>query len=408
MKQNEVFNKIGGIIKELSDQYEYLQTVKDDLNELELDLFASNAQFLTDHVEVLCKLNLQSPKFKKLIFDRAETPAKEKFFEPVVQQMNNGNRLKESKTVREPETKPVVAEKVNAVNSEELPVPHIDLSSGSREDNYSYIREISGTVREDLLLNEAKQQGEEITSAVEEIRPLSKRKKTENIEVISLPEDPSVEPEAKDIWPMEVFTEAPIENEPEITETVEFIAEPIVEKAPETVEPVEPIIEPVVKKQTETAELVEAIVEPVTKKQPETVEFVDNKEPELIMPVRTVAEASVTKKLIEKAANDEIFTINQLFSKMDNKPVSKIDQLTIKPISDIKLAITLNDKLLYVKDLFNGYNLAYSEAVEILNRFNTFEEAMRFLNTNYVSKNNWASKPTTTNKFYALLKRRYA
>ena len=91
-----------------------------------------------------------------------------------------------------------------------------------------------------------------------------------------------------------------------------------------------------------------------------------------------------------------------------DKGISRTEQLSIKPISDIKLAITLNDKLLYVKDLFNGYNLAYSEAVEILNRFNTFEEASRFLKTNYVTKNNWDSKPATVEKFYALLKRRYA
>jgi CTP:phosphocholine cytidylyltransferase-like protein len=84
------------------------------------------------------------------------------------------------------------------------------------------------------------------------------------------------------------------------------------------------------------------------------------------------------------------------------------EQLSLKPISDIKLAITLNDKLLYVKDLFNGYNLAYSEAIQILNRFDSFEEAARFLKTNYVTKNNWESKPATMEKFYALLKRRYA
>ena len=60
-----------------------------------------------------------------------------------------------------------------------------------------------------------------------------------------------------------------------------------------------------------------------------------------------------------------------------------------------------------MKDLFNGYNLAYSEAIEILNRFSNFEEATRFLNTNYVAKNNWMSKPDTVEKFYAVLKRRY-
>ncbi len=94
-------------------------------------------------------------------------------------------------------------------------------------------------------------------------------------------------------------------------------------------------------------------------------------------------------------------------SQQGDKSSSNTGQSAITPISDIKLAITLNDKLLYVKDLFNGYNLAYSEAIEILNRFNTFEEATRFLKTNYVTKNNWDSKPATTEKFYALLKRRY-
>jgi len=63
---------------------------------------------------------------------------------------------------------------------------------------------------------------------------------------------------------------------------------------------------------------------------------------------------------------------------------------------------------LYIKDLFRGYSLAYSEAIEILNRFNTFEEAERFLNKNYVTKNDWESKPDTTEKFYELLKRRYS
>ncbi len=60
MKQKEVFKKIGDIIRELNDQYDYLKTVTDDLNDLELELFVSNAHFLTDHIEILCKLNLQN------------------------------------------------------------------------------------------------------------------------------------------------------------------------------------------------------------------------------------------------------------------------------------------------------------------------------------------------------------
>ena len=60
MKQQEVFKKIGVIIKELNDQYEYLKTVDGPLNELELELFLANSHFLGDHVVILSKLNAQN------------------------------------------------------------------------------------------------------------------------------------------------------------------------------------------------------------------------------------------------------------------------------------------------------------------------------------------------------------
>jgi len=60
MKQQEVFKKIGTILKELNDQYDYLSTGHEsNLNDLELELFVANAHFLSDHSEVLRKLNQQ-------------------------------------------------------------------------------------------------------------------------------------------------------------------------------------------------------------------------------------------------------------------------------------------------------------------------------------------------------------
>lgn len=76
-------------------------------------------------------------------------------------------------------------------------------------------------------------------------------------------------------------------------------------------------------------------------------------------------------------------------------------------ISDLKTAISLNDKLLFIKDLFNGYSLAYSEAIELLNRFDSLDEAQRFLDSNYAEKNQWATKQDTVDKFYAILRKRF-
>jgi hypothetical protein len=346
MKQKEVFKKIGGIIQELNDQYEYLKTVPDDLNDLELELFVANAHFLTDHIEVLCKLNLQN-RPKKVIEkpEKSEKPEKpeivyeQKYFEPVVQQMKHGldkgenNNGKEPLKVVEPNViaqekvtetpkkeavKNLESETYDSKQPEKTITPEIDLTVAAPADTYSFKREEPETIRHELILDET----------------------------MDLDEDENLE----------------IENEP-IRETKKT-----------------GLISPL------TAEA--AAEEPVAEKQLEI-------KPEPLA--------------VSRQADDEILTINQkMSSQLGEKGIAHAEQLNIKPISDIKLAITLNDKLLYVKDLFNGYNLAYSEAIEILNRFNTFEEATRFLKTNYVTKNNWESKPATTEKFYALLKRRYA
>jgi len=122
-------------------------------------------------------------------------------------------------------------------------------------------------------------------------------------------------------------------------------------------------------------------------------------------PLKEEVKPAAKKKV---AGKEEIITINQKISSGLNQKGSITAQAGAQPVTNLKNAITLNEKLLYIKDLFRGYSLAYSEAIEILNRFNTFEEAERFLNKNYVTKNDWESKPDTTEKFYELLKRRYS
>jgi hypothetical protein len=350
MKQKEVFKKIGGIIQELSEQYEYLQTTSENLNDLELELFVANAHFLTDHIEILCKLNLQN-RPKRPFIDKPENTYQQKFFEPVVQQMKPGADLKEVRLSRS-SVNPVEVEVVSTEVAEEKPLkpikeekltqeyiePQFDFTSQTPEDTYSFIREEPETIRHELILDEAETWEDE--------------------------EDGEVEGEEK----KENYTQKEETEIPLITE--QAAALPVAEEVVETV-----------------AEEIKA------EEKPESVKTEEE----------TLSAAPV------KDEEAEVITRNQkMSSQQGDKTTSKSEQLSIKPINDIKLAITLNDKLLYVKDLFNGYNLAYSEAIEILNRFNTFEEAQRFLKTNYVTKNNWEGKQATADKFYALLKRRYA
>ncbi len=78
-----------------------------------------------------------------------------------------------------------------------------------------------------------------------------------------------------------------------------------------------------------------------------------------------------------------------------------------KSVSDLRQAISLNDKLLYIKELFNGYNLAYGEAIDFANKLSSFEAADNFFQKNYAAQYNWADKQATVDKFYQLLNQRF-
>jgi hypothetical protein len=352
MKQQEVFKKTGAIIKELNEQYEYLQNTADDLNDLELELFVANTHFLKDHAEILRKLNLQKlqaqhtlpphveePEAKAPVIEEQKAPVipepkapvtpeikspptgEPKYFEPLVQQ------------VKQP-VKPVEPIQLEIAPAEdEQPAPQINLHTGSDKDSYSFEREEPETIRHELVVDEAEDWDEE-----EEVIPVVTEDKVRKFPQVTM--------------------EGILDNEPKVVD------EP---KADETQE----------------ANIVPTNPEPVIDNTPKVKEEEPVKE---------------TKPL----------SFNERMSAQLKGQQSPQAQPAEAPIKDIKAAISLNDKLLFVKDLFNGYSLAYSEAIEIVNRFTSFEEADRFLKTNYVVKNNWEGKKATADKFYALLKRRYA
>ncbi|GHE47595.1 hypothetical protein [Sphingobacterium griseoflavum] len=106
-------------------------------------------------------------------------------------------------------------------------------------------------------------------------------------------------------------------------------------------------------------------------------------------------------------------TLNEMLQQQRTAALGQSATIASQPsksqerVVDLKSVINLNDKLLFIKDLFNGYSLAYSEAIELLNRYNSFAEADVFLQTNYALKNNWGDKPQTVEKLYAVLRKKF-
>ncbi|MEO6851736.1 MAG: hypothetical protein ABI203_03445 [Mucilaginibacter sp.] len=307
MKQQEVFKKIGTIVKELNEQYEYLSTTTEPLNDLELELFVANTHFLSEHSEVLRKLNLQSPP----PIQKTAVQPEEKYFEPVVQQGTPVNLEEKAPPIAAASEKPAEVT-ISSTSEYDSPAPSIDLG-GHDEEDISYMRQQPEIIRHELILDES------------------------------------------ELWEDEddqgFVSEELTDNEEELIET------PFVKA------PVKPAMQPIAATHVAEPKAADTVEEPLT--------------------------------------------INQKISATLHATGRGTEQIHAQPITDLKAAITLNDKLLYIKDLFNGYNLAYSEAMDILNRFTTFDEADKFLQTSYAIKNQWESKQATADRFYELLKRRY-
>jgi hypothetical protein len=301
MNNKEIFKKVAGIIAELNEQYEYLSKDPENLNELELELFAANADFLSDHITILQKLNqnskTHSPEPEPAVAAQIITP------EPFVREKPSENLIIEEE-VTIPEWK-------FEINDEA--VQSFDYEEKAAHDLFD--------------------------------RPLTE----EEMEVIEQKTQLKVQPEND--------FEMKIEESSDSEQTVEA--------------------------------LTEADINPVFG----------------IFDENTVEE---TVNIATKPdAEEHPLTINEILaSQASQSTVSS--QFAQRQVKDLKSLINLNDKLVFVRDLFNGYSLAYSEAIEILNRFESFESADNFLKQNYSSKNNWAEKQNVADKFYEILNQRFS
>jgi hypothetical protein len=370
MKQEALFKKLGNILAELNDQYQFLSQNPEQLSELELELFLANANFLADHIHIIKKLNLpaQAPAVTKPNFVKETKASQEEVDdEPEdVQQVEealtfSANEQEEpagatAEEESEPLAPPVVEEHEREIfKFEEDPAQTFEFilntDQYSENDKFDFEEKTTEQLFDRPLSSE-------------EERILEQKKKVKE-NLIRNPED---------------LEEDEIGPEPFLVQKEALVA-------------ATPKVEP-------------TTFEPPKVEQPK-VELPEAR-PQETVPVAPIAEVS---KVVVETTKIEVEseykpTINDILA---GKNVgSRINESSGgSTITDLKSAISLNDKLLYIKDLFNGYNLAYAEAIDIANRLPNFDAADNFFQKNYAVKNNWADKQATVDKFYVLLNRRF-
>lgn len=110
------------------------------------------------------------------------------------------------------------------------------------------------------------------------------------------------------------------------------------------------------------------------------------------------------KKEINDAAADAGASLN------DKLKQSKIDlgeTLTDAPVRDLKKAIGINDRFLYINELFRGDESMYERSIKTINGFSILPEAEYWMQRELKVKLGWRDGNETVQQFVQLVRRRF-
>lgn len=381
MNQQDVFKKIGQILHELRDQYQYLEENPAQWNGFELDLFQANASFLAEHVQVFQKMN----KLKA----QSSSPAGQE----------EDGTLEVRSTVEIQPVIPVLEKEIFKPDNEPSKFEFI-LNDKPSSDLFDFEEKAVGEIFDRPL------------SPEEEQIIAQKQKLREKDSLLILP----VVDEDDEIGPEPFLVSTPEANgeglssealeEAQVAEELRGSATPIMPAMPASVLPeaVAQYTEPYEGQREASAEAVEESKadDGLVADRQKISTPLSYQEPAANYSAGQDERSSDAKSA--PASDAPKMTLNDLLSGQQHKVATEHSRPVI---SDLKQAISFNDKMRYIKDLFNGYNLAYAEAIDLLNKMPDLESAHQFLERNYAVKNHWVEKQETADQFYELLQQRF-
>ncbi|MBX5438081.1 MAG: hypothetical protein IRZ29_00920 [Thermoflavifilum sp.] len=84
------------------------------------------------------------------------------------------------------------------------------------------------------------------------------------------------------------------------------------------------------------------------------------------------------------------------------------EKLSHTPIPDLRKAIGINDRFLFLTELFQHDQLAYEQAIETLNRCASWEEAHQWITDHLQSRYQWQIHHPAVQAFFDTVKKRFS
>jgi len=85
-----------------------------------------------------------------------------------------------------------------------------------------------------------------------------------------------------------------------------------------------------------------------------------------------------------------------------------VEVLKHEPIKDLRKAIGINDRFVFINDLFRGDEAMYERSIKTINSFHIFPKAEYWINRELIVKLGWDADSEIVRHFYQLVKRRFS
>lgn len=126
---------------------------------------------------------------------------------------------------------------------------------------------------------------------------------------------------------------------------------------------------------------------------------------EVIVPeTPPIVESLPLKEVHEVILIDDSDSLNEIL-KEDKEELS--ETLQNSPIKDLKKAIGINDRFLFINELFQGDETSFERSIKTINGFSIYAEAEFWIRRELKTKLGWDLQSESVKQFDALVKRRF-
>ncbi len=197
-----------------------------------------------------------------------------------------------------------------------------------------------------------------------------------------------------------------LQTEKQIPETGTVFPEPVKEKIIEVLKIDESEVEAELEEIRQKAEFAKKMQAKQTQHKPALLFDEEPEVPTLIHQPNYVPGKVNGQKEINDLAGEGHTSLNDKLKEEKKEVSEKLGETS--GIKDLKKAISINDRFIFIQELFRGDEAMYERSIKTINNFTIYPEAQYWIERELKIKLGWDNERPATKEFYALVKRRFS